>query len=333
MRPANPTFSQTRRAMATFAALCCGSFALGPAALASEWPDKVVKIVIPFAPGGATDLLGRSLAVEIGREWKQTVIVDNRAGAGGAVGAQAVAKSPADGYTLLLASSSMFTVNQHIYSKLPYGLENFELISKVASGPMVVSVNADLPVRNTRELLAYVKANPGKLQFASAGIGSQTHIAGEAFADAGGLDILHVPYKGEGPAYSDLMAGVVQVAVANINAISPLLKGGRVRALSVTGKDRSPLLPGVPTTSEDGLPGFEFVGWFALMAPAGTPKPITAQMVEGVKRAVAQPGMKRYLDEQGMMATTTAGDALNSDIQRESVRWKALVTKRKISAN
>lgn len=333
--PARPLLQAAgllRRA-ARCAALCTAALALAAPASAAEWPDKVVKIVVPFAAGGATDLLARLLAVELGKSWKQTVIVENRAGAGGAVGAQAVAKSPADGYTLLLASGSMFTVNQYIYSKLPYRLEDFEPISKVASGPMVVTVNADVPVKNTRELLAYVRANPGKVQFASAGAGSQTHIAGEAFTDAGGLNILHVPYKGEGPAYVDLMAGVVQLAFGNINAITPLLKGGRVRALSVTGRERSPLLPNVPTTAEDGLPGFEFVGWFALMAPAGTPKPIVARMSEDVKQAVVQPGMKRYLNEQGMTGTPGGAQALTSDIQRESARWKALVAKRNISAN
>ena len=189
------------------------------------------------------------------------------------MGAQAVALSPADGYTLLLASGSMFTVNQFIYGKLPYSLDNFSLVGKVASGPMVVTVNAGLPVKNIRELIAYAQARPGKLNFSSAGVGSQTHMAGEAFSDAAGVKLVHVPYKGEGPAYSDLMAGVVEVAVANINAITPLLKGDRLRALAVTGKERSPLLPDVPTVAEAGVPGFEYTGWFALMTPAGTPQP------------------------------------------------------------
>ena len=174
--------------------------------------------------GGATDFLGRALASELGKRLKQNVIVENRAGAGGSVGAQAVALSPADGYTLLLASGSMFTVNQFIYGKLPYSLDNFSLVGKVASGPMVVTVNAGLPVKNIRELIAYAQARPGKLNFSSAGVGSQTHMAGEAFSDAAGVKLVHVPYKGEGPAYSDLMAGVVEVAVANINAITPLLR-------------------------------------------------------------------------------------------------------------
>ena len=308
--------------------------ALSPTLAFAQWPtEKVIRIVVPFAAGGATDLLGRALAAELGKSLKQTVIVENKPGAGGVIGAQTVATSAADGYTLLLASGSMFTVNQYIYNKLPYTIDNFEAITKVASGPMVVTVNADLPVKNTKELLAYVKANPGKVRFASAGIGSQTHMAGEAFSDAGGVEIQHVPYKGEGPAYGDLMAGMVEMAVGNINAISPLLKGGRLRALSVTGTQRSALLPTVPTTAEDGLPGFEYVGWFALMAPSGTPKAVVDRLYEDVKQAVVQPGMKRYLEEQGMTPAIAPPETLKSDIAKESVRWKALVAKKSITAN
>jgi tripartite-type tricarboxylate transporter receptor subunit TctC len=302
-------------------------------ASAADWPDKPVRLVVPFAAAGATDLLGRSLANELGKAWKQPVIVDNRPGAGGAVGAEVVSKSPADGYALLLASGSMFTVNPYIYQKLPYTTKSFELITKVASGPMVVTVNADLPVRNLQQLIAYAKANPGKVNFASAGTGSQVHMAGESFADASGIEITHVAYKGEGPAYADLLAGVVQMAVGNINAISPLLKSGRVRALAVTGKERVSLLPDVPTVAEAGLPNYEFTGWFALVAPAGTPKVLTDKMYAAVQQAVTQPGMKRYLAEQGMTPTLSQPGTLDDDIAKEAERWKALVAKRRIAAN
>lgn len=328
-RIAHPVFWRICRSLAA-------GIALAPlaAAATAQWPaENVVKIVVPFAAGGATDLLARSLATELGRRWKQTVIVENKAGAGGSVGAQAVAKAAADGYTLLLASASMFTVNQHIYSKLPYSIENFEPVTKVASGPMVVTVNADLPVKTTAELVAYAKANPGKIQFASAGIGSQTHIAAEAFADASGIELLHVPYKGDGPAYSDLMAGVVQLALGNINAISPLLKGQRLRALSVTGRERSALLASVPTTAEDGVPGFEFVSWFALMAPAGTPQQIVSRIYADVKLTLDQPQLRRYLEEHGMAAAMSPPGTLPGEIAKESLRWKALVARKNISTN
>lgn len=302
-------------------------------ATAAEWPDKPVKIVVPFAAGGATDLLGRALANELGKIWKQSVIVDNRPGAGGALGAEVVAKSPTDGYTLLLASGSMFTVNQYIYPKVSYSVQNFELITKVASGPMVITVNSNVPAKNMQELISYAKANPAKVHFASAGNGSQVHMAGEAFADASGIDIVHVPYKGEGPAYADLLAGTVQMAVGNINAISPLLKTGRIRALAVTGRERVALLPDVPTAAEAGLPTFDFIGWFALAAPAGTPKDLTAKMYADVQKAMTQPGMKRYLNDQGMAATISAPEILGEDIAKESARWKVLVGNRKITAS
>jgi len=327
-------FANSRRRIVK--AIACGltlsPFLAAPAY--ADWPsDKVIRIIVPFAAGGATDLLGRALAVELGKSLKQSVIVENRAGAGGSLGAQAVAISPADGYTLLLASGSMFTVNQYIYSKLPYSLDDFAPITKIASGPMVITVNATLPVKTTKELIEYAKAHPGKLSFSSAGVGSQTHMAGEAFTDAAGIELVHVPYKGEGPAYADLMAGVIEVAAANINAISPLLKGGRLRALSVTGKERSPLLPNVPTTAEDGVPGFEFTGWFALMAPKGTPQPAIDRLLAESKVAVEQPSMKRYFADQGMYATIAPSAQLKDEIVKESAKWKALVEKKKITAN
>lgn len=302
-------------------------------ASAAEWPEKPVKLVIPFAAGGATDLLGRALASELGKIWKQSVIVDNRSGAGGAVGAELVAKASADGYTLLLASGSQFTVNPHIYSKLPYSIKSFELVTKVASGPMVVTVNADIPARSLQELIMYAKANPSKVNFASAGNGSQVHMAGESFADASGIDITHIAYKGEGPAYADLLAGVVQMAVGNVNAIHPLLKTGKIRALAVTGKDRVALLPDVPTVGEAGLSNYDFTGWFALVAPAGTPKALTDRMYSSVQQALAQPGMKRYLVDQGMTAALSPPGTLGEEIAKESDRWKALAAKRRIVAN
>ncbi|NPC57750.1 Bug family tripartite tricarboxylate transporter substrate binding protein [Caenimonas soli] len=320
-----------RKPLVSSLACIAGAMLFVSPASANEWPKQPVKLVVPFSAGGATDLLGRALANELGKIWKQSVVVDNRPGAGGALGAEIVSKSPSDGYTLLLASGSMFTVNQFIYPKLSYTLQNFDLITKVASGPMVITVNGNVPAKNVQELVSHVKANPGKVNFASAGNGSQVHMAGEAFADASGIDIVHIAYKGEGPAYADLLAGTVQMAVGNINAITPLLKTGKIRALAVTGKERAALLPDVPTATEAGLP-FEFTGWFALAAPAGTPKELIAKMYADVQQAMQQPGMKRYLADQGMSATISAPGKLGEDILKEAARWKVLVEKRKISA-
>lgn len=324
-----------RHALNTLVLACAGLAMLGgaTAARADGYPERPVKWIVPFPPGGAMDSIARTLGESMGKQLNTSFIVENRAGAGGSVGAQAVASSPADGYTLLLASGSMFTVNQFIYSKLPYSLDDFSLIGKVANGPMVITVNAGLPVNNRRELIAYAKARPGKLSFSSAGVGSQTHMAGEAFTDAAGIELMHVPYKGEGPAYTDLMAGVIEVAVGNINAIAPLLKGGRLRALSVTGKERAALLPDLPTTAEDGVPGFEFTGWFALMAPAGTPQPSIDRLLADARSAVEQPSLKRYLEDQGMTATIVPPAALKEEIARESAKWQALVQKKGITAS
>lgn len=325
-----------RRSLKTALTLALGlAFVAGTAspAFAQEWPQQPVRLVVPFAAGGATDLLARALAVELGKSWKQTVVVDNKPGAGGALGTENVARAAADGYTLLLASGSQFTVNPFIYKKLGYTAQNFEMITKVASGPMVVTVNAEVPAKNVKELIAVAKAKPGRLMMASAGIGSQVHMAGEAFSDAAGMEVTHVPYKGEGPAYGDLMGGQVNMAVGNINAISPLLKGGRLRALATTGKERSALMPDVPTVAEAGLPGFEFVGWFGMLAPAGTPAAITQRIYKDIQQALEQPGMKRYLAEQGMSAAFSAPGEMAADITREAVRWRDLVARRQISAN
>lgn len=315
------------------ASTLAASVLLSAGASAQTYPSQAIRLVVPYTPAGATDVLARLVAdkVTVGTGW--TFVVDNKPGAGGALGTENVARAAADGYTLLLASGSQFTVNPFIYKKLGYTAQNFEMITKVASGPMVVTVNAEVPAKSVKELVALAKSKPGRLMMASAGIGSQVHMAGEAFADAAGMDVTHVPYKGEGPAYGDLMGGQVNLAVGNINAISPLLKGGRLRALATTGKERSALMPDVPTVAEAGLPGFEFVGWFGMLAPAGTAPAITQRIYADIQNALKQPGMKRYLAEQGMSEAFSAPGEMAADITRESVRWRDLVARRQIVAN
>ena len=222
--------------------------------------------------GGATDFLGRALASELGKRLKQNVIVENRAGAGGSVGAQAVALSPADGYTLLLASGSMFTVNQFIYGKLPYSLDNFSLVGKVASGPMVVTVNAGLPVKNIRELIAYAQARPGKLNFFCRRGQPDAH-GGRGLQRRGGRQAGARTLQGRRAGLFGLDGGRGGSGRRQHQCHHSLAQGDRLRALAVTGKERSPLLPDVPTVAEAGVPGFEYTGWFALMTPAGTPQP------------------------------------------------------------
>lgn len=307
--------------------------AAASAGAANDWPDRPVRMVVPFAAGGATDVIARALSQRLGTLWKQPVVVENRPGAGGMVGAELVAKSAADGYTLLMASGSMFTVNPHIYSKLSYGAKDFSMITKVATGPMVVVVNPNVPARNMTELIAYAKSRPNQVNFGSAGIGSQVHMAGEALADKAGIDLVHVPYKGESLAYADLMAGHVQLVVGNIAGVAPLVASGRVRALAVTSAHRSAMLPDVPTSSESGMPGFEMVGWFALMAPAGVSAELVGKMHRDIALALADENTKAVLNAQGMSATVTTSAQLTDTISAESETWSKVVARRHLKTN
>ncbi|MGO4326392.1 Bug family tripartite tricarboxylate transporter substrate binding protein [Cupriavidus sp. 2TAF22] len=309
-------------------ALCVGS------ARADTWPSKPVTMIVPFAAGGSTDVLGRVVGQKLGEMWKQSVVIENRLGAGGAVGAQVTAKAPADGYTMMLASGSMFTVNQYIYQRLPYSARDFAFITSVASGPMLVVVNPGLPARNLKELVALAKSQPGKLNFGSAGTGSQVHMAGEAFADAAGVNITHVPYKGESLAYNDLMAGQLQLMVGNIAAASQFVKGGKLRALAVTGTERSPMLPDVPTATEAGLTGLENVtGWFGFVMPAGTPPDILSKVQQDTVKVLADPDTQARLLAQGMKPVGNTPQQLGTAIAAESLRWEKVVRNRNLTAN
>ncbi len=303
-------------------------------AQASGWPNRPVTVIVPFAAGGTTDVVGRVVGQKLGEMWKQSVVVENRLGAGGAVGAQATAKAPADGYTILLASGSMFTVNPFIYQRLPYSAKDFAFVTNVASGPMLVVVNPSVPAKNLKELIALAKAQPGKLNFGSAGTGSQVQMAGEAFADAAGIDITHVPYKGEALGYNDLMAGQLQLMVGNIAAASVFAKAGKLRALAVTGKERSPMMPDVPTAAEAGLPGLENVtGWFGFVVPAGTPQEIVNKIHQDTVKVLADPDTQARLAAQGMKAVGNTPAQLQTAIAAESQKWEKVVKNRKLTAN
>jgi tripartite-type tricarboxylate transporter receptor subunit TctC len=306
-----------------------GAFAQG------AWPNKPVTIVVPFSAGGSTDVVARLLAKELGKTWGQTVMVENRAGAGGNIGTALVAKSKADGYSLLLASGSIFTVNPHLYAQLPFHPQkDFVPITNVASGPMVVVVPATASkITSLADLIAKAKAKPGSMNFGSAGAGSQVHMAAEKFADAAKIAIQHVPYKGEAPAYTDLMAGQTDLMVGNIGAAATLVNDGRLRAVAVTGKERSKLLPEVPTVAESGLPEAENMGWFGLFAPAGTPKDIIDKVQRDTSKALAEPEIKNRLAGLGMAPVANQPAELAKAIEQESEGWALVVKNRKLSAN
>jgi tripartite-type tricarboxylate transporter receptor subunit TctC len=311
-----------------------GLAALASGAVAQTWPERPVRMIIPFAAGGTTDVVGRVMGQKLGEIWKQSVVIENRLGAGGAVGAEATAKAPPDGYTLMLASGSMFTVNQFIYKHLAYSAKDFSFVTNVASGPMLVVVNPQVPATTLKELIALTKAQPGKLNFGSAGTGSQVHMAAEAFADAAGVDIVHVPYKGEALAYNDLMAGQLQLVVGNIAAASQFVKAGKLRALAVTGAERSSMLPDVPTAAEAGLPGLEDItGWFGFVMPAGTPPEIVRKVYQDTLKVLADPDTQAKLAQQGMKAVGNTPQQLTAAIEAESKKWEKIVKNRKLVAN
>ena len=299
----------------------------------ANYPTKTVRIVVPFAAGGATDIVTRILAQKLTEVWGQSVVVENRGGAGGNIGAAEVAKATPDGYTLLMTSGSVVTANQHIYKNMGFDPKaDLMPITMVSSGPQVVVVNPNLPVKTLKELIELAKAKPGTLNYGHAGIGSQTHLAAENLLYATGLNIQNIPYKGEGPAITDLVAGQINMATPNVPAAIGFINGGKLRALAVTGKERSPALPNVPTVAET-VPGFENIGWFGLMAPAGTPRPIIDKIYTDVAKVLDTTDMRARFFVQGMAPTPLTPTAFATRIQNETARWATVVRDRKIAAN
>jgi tripartite-type tricarboxylate transporter receptor subunit TctC len=299
---------------------------------AQSWPDKPIKLIIPFAPGGTTDILGRILAQQMTTIIGQNVIVENKGGAGGNIGAEVVANSPPNGYTLLLVSGSMMTVNPYLYKKLPLNYStDLTYISAVAGGPMLVSVNPKLPVNNLKELIALAKTRD--LTFGSAGIGSQVHMAGENFIYAAGIAATHVPYKGEAPALNDLISGQIDFMVGNLPAAAGFAKAGNIKALAITSSKRVTQLPDVPTVAEAAIPGFVNLGWFALAAPAGTPKAIQEKIYIATQKALESEAMRKSLEINGLTAImNTPKEQLDVQIKNESVNWEKVIKARNIIA-
>jgi tripartite-type tricarboxylate transporter receptor subunit TctC len=304
-----------------------------PAHAQEGWPNKAVRFVVPFAAGGSTDVVARLLGQKLSAKWGQSVVVENRTGAGGNVGGDMVAKSTPDGYTLLFASGAI-AINPHIYKKMPFDADkDLVPITNVASGPMLIVVPDRSPVKNLKGLVAAAKTKPGALNFGSAGVGSQVHMAGENFAHAARVEITHVPYKGESLALNDLMAGQLDMMVGNFAAASALVGPGRLRALAVTGKARAPQMPDVPTASESGLPGFESTGWFGLFAPAGTPKNVLAKIEKDVTEALQETDIKARLYVQGMKPVGNSSEEFAADLRDENKRWSTVVKERRIATN
>jgi len=304
------------------------AFAVAPFANAQApaYPTKPIRMVVPFPPGGATDILARDVAQRLTEAWGQQVIVDNRPGAGGNIGSELVAKSAPDGYTLEMGTVGTHAINASLYAKMPYDhVRDFVPIILVAAVPNVLEVNPSLPVNSVTELIAYAKANPGKLNFASSGNGTSIHLSGELFKVMAGVEMTHVPYKGSAPALQDLIAGQVQLMFDNLPPSLPQIKGGKLRALAVTSATRAPALPDVPTVAEAGLPGFEASSWFGLLAPAGTPPAIVSKINAEVAAWLATPEAKEKLSKQGAAAAGGTPDDFAKHIAAETVKWSKVV--------
>lgn len=307
--------------------------ALAAAAFAAEpqsYPARPVRIIVPFAPGGATDIVTRIVAQHLTEIWGQTVVVDNRAGAAGNIGAELAAKATPDGYTLFMPSGSVMTANQHMYAKLPFDPQkDFVPITNVAGGPQVIAVANQVPAKSLRDLIALAKAKPGAITFGSAGIGTQTHLAAENFLYTAKIEATHVPYKGEGPALQDLVGGQIQMLTPNLGASIGFIRQGRIRALAVTSRARSPQLPDVPAASET-LPGFENVGWFGLVAPRGTPQAVLEKVHRDVVAVLARADVRKRFEEIGMTAIGNSPAEFSRAMREESARWARIIKERKL---
>ncbi|MDQ5898357.1 MAG: hypothetical protein QG612_2443 [Pseudomonadota bacterium] len=321
-----------RDALGTLAAGTLAALGLPQAARAEElaWPAaRPLTWVVPFTPGGSTDVVGRTLAQKLGEALKQTVVVDNRPGTGGGIGAAAVAKAAPDGYTLMGGTISSHAINAGLYRKLPYDpVRDFEPVSLVAFLPNVLLVNPNLGVNSVADLVALLKKDESRRTFASSGAGTSTHLAGELFADLIGVPLTHIAYKGTPPAMVDVSAGQVTFMFDQMTAALPLLQAGRLKLLAVTTAKRFALAPDTPTMIEAGVPGFEMSSWQAVYAPRGTPKPIVQRLNAEIVRALRLPDVRDKLGRQlGMELVGSSPEELAALMQREIPRWAALVKK------
>ena len=324
-----------RMAVATAAAAFCAL--IPPHAQAQDaatYPERPIKIIVPFPPGGAADMFARMVGLKLGEAFgnKQPVVIDNKPGAGGVIGTDATAKSPADGSTFLMVTIG-HAVNPYMYAKLPYDTKaDLVPVGVVAQVPSLVVAGPSWKGKNFKDLMAAAKAKPRELQFASSGVGTTSHVGAALLESMANVDMLHVPYKGAAPALQDVMADRVTLSVDIITSSLPLVKGGKLVALATTGGRRAPQLPDVPTVAEAGLPGFEFVSWYMLVAPAKTPQPILEKVNAELRRMATQPDFRARIEEAGgeVVSTTTkqAGDYLD----REFVRWAKVVKDRNIKA-
>ena len=291
----------------------------------AAYPQKPIRIIVPFPPGGPSDMQARLIGIKLGEALGQTVVVDNRGGAAGIIGTELAARADPDGHTLILMSATN-AVQPSLYPKMPYDLvRDFAFITPVTSGPGIVLVNMALPVRSVSELIAYARARPGKVSFGSAGSGAPSHLAVELLKVMTGIDAVHVPYKGMAPALTDLIGGQIQLSVPTIAAGLPLTRAGKLRALAVTGANRSPAEPEVPTVAEAGVPGYQASNWYGFAAPEKIPRAIVGRLNQEFARIMASPDVRDKLLNVGMEPTTTTPAQFTDFVKAEIIKWARVV--------
>jgi tripartite-type tricarboxylate transporter receptor subunit TctC len=299
---------------------------LNAAAPAAAFPERPVRIVVPFPPGGSNDVVARLLGVKLSELWGQPVIIDNRSGADGNIGAEAVARSAADGYTLLLTAPGPLAVNRSLYPHLALDpMVSLAPVALVASVQIVLMVNPQVKANSVAELVALAKASPGALNFGSSGYGSTNHLAGELLKIQAGIDIVHVPYRGAAPAMNDLLAGQIPILFDNMPAVRPQVQAGTVRALAVAGATRSPVLPDLPTMEQAGVAGFEASSWFGLVAPAKTPPEVMQPLIESTTKVLQDPDFISRLAELGAEPGTLSGEAFGAFTRAEADKWGKVI--------
>jgi tripartite-type tricarboxylate transporter receptor subunit TctC len=293
---------------------------------ATGFPDRPVRLIVPFPPGGGTDILARPVAQKLGEKWGQPVIIENRAGAGGNIGTEAAARAPADGYTLVLGTVGTHAINQSLYRHLPYdAVRDFAAITLVANTPNVLVLNPAVPARSVQELIALAKARPGALNYASPGNGTPPHLAAEIFKNMAGVSITHVPYKGSGPAMTDLLGGQVQMMIANAPVVLPYIKSGKLIGLASTSAARPATLRDLPTLAESGLKGYEADTWYGLFAPAGTPPEVVQKLNADVVAVLKSPEIQAFFAQQGAEVIGDSPADASAKVRAEVEKWHGVI--------
>lgn len=324
------TIGTRRSVLRTMAAtLAMGTLTLAGLAgnaMAQAFPNKPITIIVPFPAGGTTDILARIVGQNMSEQFGQTVVIDNRAGAGGNIGSQAVARAPADGYTLLMGTVGTHSINPHLYANMPFDpIKDFAPLSRVAMVPNLLVINPTRPYRSVKELIEYAKANPGKVNFASSGNGTSIHLSGELFRQMAQLDMQHVPYRGSSPAVTDLVGGQVDIMFDNMPSAISHVRAGKLVPLAVTTSTRSPELPDVPTIAESGLPGYEATSWFGLFAPAQTPPDVIKTLHTAIDKALQDPAVIAQFSKQGAQVNSETPESFAAFIKSENEKWSSVV--------